>query len=266
MEPTPDTQSAAAAADASAETKARFSLTRLIPVAVILAAIGAVFALGLDRYLTFQALQENREILLAFRDANYLSALLIYIAVYAVAVALSLPGGAVLTISGGFLFGGIFGTLFAVLGATMGAVGVFLIARTALGEPLRAQAGPWLKTMETGFREDAFNYMLTLRLIPIFPFFLVNIVPAFLGVSLRTYAIATFFGIIPGGFVFAYVGAGLGSVFDSGAEFDISAVVTPQILIALVGLGLLSLLPVVYKKIKGKPPEQALADAAPPEA
>ena len=130
---------------------------------------------------------------------------------------------------------------------------MFLIAKSALGDPLRARAGPFLKRMEAGFREDAFNYLLVLRLIPLFPFWIVNLVPAFLGVPLRTYVLGTFIGIIPGSFVFASVGAGIGSVLDSGQEFSPASVLTPQIVIALVGLALLALLPVVYRKLKARP-------------
>ena len=226
---------------------------RLLPLFAIAGAIAAVFALGLDQYLSFEALRENREVLSTFVQDNYLGALLLFIAVYGVATALSLPGGAILTITGGFLFGTLLGTAYAVTGATIGAIVVFLAARTALGDSLRDRAGPWLRKMEEGFKENALSYLLVLRLVPIFPFFVVNLVPAFLGVPLRTYAIGTFVGIIPGAFVFASVGAGLGSVFDSSEAFSPGAALTPEVIIALVGLALLSLLPVAYKRFVRKP-------------
>ena len=163
---------------------------------------------------------------------------------------MSLPGGAILSIAGGFLFGAWLGTLYIVVGATVGATAVFLITRTALGDALRARAGPWLKSMEAGFQENALSYLLVLRLVPLFPFFVVNLVPAFLGVGLRTYVVGTFVGIVPGAFVFAFTGAGLGSVFDSSESFSPAAVLTPEVIVALTGLALLSLLPVAYKKIK----------------
>ena len=177
-------------------------------------------------------------------------AVVAFMAAYAVAVALSLPGATVLTVTGGFLFGSVVGTLWTVIAATIGAAAVFLAAKTALGDILRAKAGPFLRRMEDGFKENAFNYLLVLRLIPLFPFFIVNLVPAFLGVGLRTFVIATFLGIIPGAFVFASVGAGLGSVFDSMDSFTLQGVLTPQVIIALVGLSVLSLLPVAYKKLR----------------
>jgi uncharacterized membrane protein YdjX (TVP38/TMEM64 family) len=224
------------------------SLRRLWPLAVLALAIAAVFALDLDRLLTFEALREHREALTALVADHLLLAALSFVLVYATVIALSVPGGAVLTIAGGFMFGSVFGTLLVVVAATLGATLVFLIARSALGDPLRARAGPFLKRMEAGFQQDALNYLLVLRLIPLFPFWIVNLVPAFLGVPLRTYVLGTFLGIIPGSFVFASVGAGLGSVLDSGQEFSPASVLTPQIVIALVGLAVLALLPVAYRK------------------
>ena len=232
------------------QDRARFSLARLWPLAVLALAIGAVFVLDLDRFLTFDALREHRETLTAFVADNTALAALCFVAVYAAAIALSVPGGAVLTIAGGFMFGSLLGTGLVVVAATLGATLVFLIAKTALGDPLRAKAGPFLKRMEAGFQDDALNYLLVLRLIPLFPFWIVNLVPAFLGVPLRTYVLGTFIGIIPGSFVFASVGAGLGSVLDSGQEFSPASVLTPQIVIALVGLAVLALLPVAYRKLK----------------
>jgi uncharacterized membrane protein YdjX (TVP38/TMEM64 family) len=241
-----------AAASGAARPEARFSLARLWPLAALALAIVVVFALDLDRYLTFEALREHRQTLTAFVVANMVLAALTFVVVYTIAIALSVPGGAVLTIAGGFMFGSILGTALVVVAATLGATLVFLIAKTALGDPLRAKAGPFLKRMEAGFQVDALNYLLVLRLIPLFPFWIVNLVPAFLGVPLRTYVLATLIGIIPGSFVFASVGAGIGSVLDSGQEFSPSSVLTPQIVIALVGLAVLALLPVLYRKIKAR--------------
>ncbi|MGI9502415.1 MAG: TVP38/TMEM64 family protein, partial [Geminicoccaceae bacterium] len=170
----------------------------------------------------------------------------------ALATAVSFPGGGLLSITGGFLFGSILGTAWIVIGATIGAVGIFLAAKTALGDALKAKAGPWLNKMEEGFRDNAFSYLLVLRLIPVFPFFVVNLVPAFLGVGLRTFTLATFIGIIPGAFVFASVGAGLGSVFDQGESFSPAAALTPEVITALVGLAVLALVPVAYQKWKAR--------------
>jgi uncharacterized membrane protein YdjX (TVP38/TMEM64 family) len=243
---------------------------RFAPLALLVLAIVLVFAFDLDRFVSFQSLSENREMLLGFVERNAFLAPLLYVLVYASVVALSIPGGAILTIAGGFLFGTWFGTVLVLIGATLGATLVFLIARTAIGDVLRDKAGPRIKKMEQGFQEDAFNYLLVLRLIPIFPFWLVNIVPAmlgvplfpfwlvnlvpaFLGVPLRTYVVATFLGIIPGSFVYASVGNGLGAVFDTGGTPDLGIIFRPEIILPIVGLALLAVLPVAYRKFKGRP-------------
>ena len=231
---------------------ARFSLRRLLPLAALAFAIGAVLIFDLDRHLTFDALRENRAWLATFVAEHRVLASIAYVLIYAAVVAMSLPGAAVLTIAGGFLFGTIIGGVHVVFAATTGAAILFVIARTALGEPLRARAGPFLRRTEAGFQENALAYLLVLRLIPLFPFFIVNLVPAFLGVSLRTYVIATFVGIIPGSLVYASVGAGLGSVFDRTEAFSPSGILTPQIAVALVGLAMLALLPVVYRKLRAR--------------
>lgn len=227
-------------------------LRRFAPLALIAAAIGAAFAFGLDDYLSFEALKENRAVLTRFVSDHAVLAAMLFIATYAVTTALSLPGGAVLSITGGFLFGTALGTVWVVIGATAGAVGIFLAARTALGDTLKAKAGPWLAKMEEGFKENALSYLLVLRLVPLFPFFVVNLVPAFLNVPLRTYTLGTALGIIPGTFVYVSVGAGLGSVFEAGGDFSPASVLTPEVVTALVGLSILSLVPVVYKKIKAR--------------
>lgn len=229
-------------------TKAR----RFLPIAAIGAGIAAAFALGAGDYLTFDALRENHHMLMAFVEERGALAITAFVGIYILVTALSLPGGAVLSIAGGFLFGTLLGTAYIVIGATIGAVGIFLAARTALGDALRAKAGPWLAKMEAGFQENALSYLLVLRLIPLFPFFVVNLVPAFLGVRLKIFTIGTAIGIVPGAFVFASVGAGFGSVFDSMQEFSPISVLTPEVVLALVGLSVLSLLPLAYKKIRAR--------------
>ena len=172
---------------------------------------------------------------------------------YIAMVAFSLPGGLVATLTGGFLFGTVFGGLLTVFGATIGATAIFLAAKTALGETLREKAGPKLRKLEDGFGKNAFSYMLVLRLVPVFPFFLVNLAPAFLGVPLRTYVVATFLGIIPGTFVFASLGNGLGAVFDAGRDPDLGLIFEPEILGPILALALLALLPVVYRRFASAP-------------
>jgi uncharacterized membrane protein YdjX (TVP38/TMEM64 family) len=225
---------------------------RLLPLVVLGAGLLAFFLFGLDSYLSFEALHQNRVWLKQQVAQSPLPAAAAFVALYVAVVAFSLPGGAVMTIAGGFLFGQWLGTVYVTVAATAGATVLFLAARTALGDVLRAKAGPFLKKMEAGFREDALSYLLVLRLIPVFPFFIVNLVPAFLGIPLKAFVIATFVGIIPGTFVYATVGAGLGSIFDAGERFSVHSILTPEIVTALVGLAILALLPVAYKKFKAR--------------
>ena len=231
---------------------ARPLLRRLAPLLVLVAAIVLARALGLGDYLSFDALREHRSAVNDFIAAQGYLAALIFVAAYAVTTLLILPVGAVFSIVGGFLFGVALGTAYVVIGATLGATALFVIVRYALSDLFRAKVGPFMARMEAGFRENEASYMLVLRLVPLFPFFIVNIVPAFLGVLLRTYVVCTFVGIIPGTLVFVLAGAGLGSVFDQGGAFSLQSVLTPQIIAGLIGLSLLSLLPVVYKHLKAR--------------
>jgi uncharacterized membrane protein YdjX (TVP38/TMEM64 family) len=229
-------------------------IKRFLPLGILVLAVVVVLASGLADYLSFEQLKENRSRLLDFVDRHALLAPLLFMAIYAAVIALSIPGGAVLTLTGGFLFGIALATLYVVVAATAGASLVFLAAKTALGDSLRAKAGPWLRRMEAGFRENALNYLLFLRLIPIFPFWLVNLVPAFLGVPFPTFVIATLLGIIPGTLVYASVGNGLGAVFEAGQSPDLGIIFRPAILLPIIGLAVLAVLPVAYRKIKGGQP------------
>ncbi len=223
-------------------------LKRLLPPALLLAGLGLFFAFDLDRYIHLSALAGHKAQLATWVDAHVLLAPLLYILLYIAVVAFSLPGGLVMTVAGGLLFGALFGGFYAVAGATLGATALFLIAKTSLGDYLLARAGDGLKKMQAGFADNALSYMFVLRLVPLFPFFLVNLVPAFLGVPLRTYVVATFFGIMPATFVFALAGAGLGNVLEQGDDVSLAGVMTPEVMAALVGLALLALIPVIYKR------------------
>lgn len=225
----------------------RTLLRRLVPLAVILGGIAIFFTRGWDSYVTFDALKQNHEWLLAQVADNAVVAALAFMLAYAAIVAFSLPGAAVMSIAGGFLFGQWMGMSWNILAATTGATVLFLVAQTAWGDLLHEKAGPWLQSFEKGFQENALSYLLALRLVPVFPFFVVNLVPAFLGVRLRTFVTATFFGIMPGAFVYSSVGAGLGSIFESGQSFTGSGILTPEIITAIIGLIVLSLLPVAYR-------------------
>lgn len=231
-------------------------LRRFLPLLVLAAGLGAFFALGLDRYVTLDTLRDNRQALSAWVAENWALAAFVYVLAYIVMVAFSLPGALVATLTGGFLFGTVFGGLLTVLGATIGATAIFLAAKTALGDMLREKAGPRLRKLEEGFGRNAFSYMLVLRLVPIFPFFLVNLAPAFLGVSLGTYVLSTFLGIIPGTFVFASLGNGLGAVFDAGRDPDLGLIFEPEILGPILALAALALVPVIYRRFTGTGPAE----------
>lgn len=228
-------------------TGGRLPLGRLVPVALLVAGLIAFFALGLHRYVTPDALKEHRVSLKMWVDNYGIWSLVVFGAVYVVVAALSIPGGALLTITGGFLFGPYHATITVLIGATLGGTALFLAARFALADFLRAKAGPYLQKIENGFNENGMNYMLILRLVPLFPFWLVNLAPAFLGVPLRTFVISTFFGIIPGTVVYALVGDGAGAVFDQGGEIDLWIIFEPRILAPIIGLIVLALIPVIYK-------------------
>jgi len=225
----------------------------LIPI-VLAAGLAGFFAAGLDAHLSFETLRDNRELLTGWVAENRIAALLVYAAAYAAAIAFSVPVGALATVSGGFLFGLWFGSAATVAGATLGATALFVAARTVLGDRLRARVGAALERMDSGFRDNAFNYLLVLRLVPLFPFFLVNIAPAFANVRLPTYVAATFLGIIPGTFVYTSVGNGLGAVFDSGGEPNLGIILEPEILLPILGISVLALVPVIYRRLRrGKP-------------
>lgn len=226
-------------------------MKRLIPLFVVLGIIAIFYSLDGPQYFTFQTLKQHRESLIGFVQSYPFGAPLLFMLLYALVIALSIPGGAMLSITAGFLFGQWLGTGMVVIAATCGATLLFLLARYVLGDLLQTKAAPWFKKMEKGFQKNAFSYLLTLRLIPLFPFFVVNLVPAFLGVRLKTYVFATLIGIIPGTFVFIAAGVGLGSILEAGKEFTAQGILTPHIIFALVGLACLSILPVLYKKIKG---------------
>ncbi|MGM0585341.1 MAG: TVP38/TMEM64 family protein [Pseudomonadota bacterium] len=234
-------------------------LRRALPLAVVL--VGAVLGwwwLG-DR-LSFETLRENREALLAWRDAAYWQAAGAYVLAYVAVVAFSLPGALAMTLTGGFLFGLVAGALLTLTGATLGAVAIFLAAKTSLGDRLAARLegrGGFMARMQKGMRRNQVSVLLLMRLVPVVPFFLANLAPAFLGVRLWTYAWTTFFGIMPGTVVYTWVGAGLGEVFERGGTPDLSIIFDPMILGPLLGLCALAALPMVLRRVRGAGPLEA---------
>src|SRR6185312_597510 len=249
----PGSEDGMSGGQATKEGRAR-SAVRLLPLLALLVGLALFFAFGLQHHLSCAALRDNRAWLGEWVADRRPLAVLGFMAVYAAAVALSVPGAVVLTLAAGFLFGTAAATALVVVAATAGATVLFLAARTAFGDLLQPRVGPWLSRLQRGFAENALSYLLFLRLVPLFPFFVVNLVPAFLGVRLRSFVVATFFGIIPATFVFASVGAGLGSLFDAGRDCSLDSVLTPQIVLALAGLALLALVPVGYKRFWARRP------------
>lgn len=226
------------------------SIKRFIPLIVIIILMLLGWYFEIQKYISFETIKENRQFLVDYVKEHYILAPLILIGTYAAVTALSLPIAVYLTLLSGFLFPQPFATIFVVTGATIGACVLFLVATTALGDSLKKRAGPFLNKMRAGFQENAVSYLLFLRLVPLFPFWLVNIAPAFMGVSFFTFFWTTALGIIPGAFVYAQVGTGLGAIFDSGEEFSISALLNPQIKLAFIALGIFVMIPTFYRMWK----------------
>ncbi len=224
-------------------------IKRAAPIAIIAIALSLFFAFGLQRYFTLESLRENREALHASVNASPGMAIGIFILIYAGAVAISFPGATILTVFSGLLFGLWPGVPAAVLGATLGAVIVFLASKTALGDVLSHRTGGFVRRMEKGFHANELNYMFLLRLIPVFPFWAINIAAGILGVSLRNFLIGTFFGIMPGAFVYTSIGNAAGAAFDAGKDVSLSGILLkPETLLPIIGLAVLALIPVVLKR------------------
>ncbi|MCP4933697.1 MAG: TVP38/TMEM64 family protein [bacterium] len=254
-------------------TKPLSSARRFGPLVALGTIAAFIYAMGWHRYLSFEQLATNREIITSTVKDYFILSVIGYGMVYAAVVALSLPVGLFLTVLGGFLFGPLIGGTTTVISATAGALLIFLIARTSLGETLAEKAGPWIEKLREGFKEHALNYLLFLRLVPAFPFWLVNIAPALLGVKTSTYIIGTLIGIIPGTFAFSYVGAGLGSVIEAqshayneciakaasdgvpahcSVSLNPADLVTPELLLAFAALGVVAIIPVLINKFRKK--------------
>ena len=225
-------------------------LSRFLPLLVLVVALAVAYWLGLHHYLSLQAFLDSRDVLMEWVSANLFLAGAGFIVLYAALVAVSFPAASLVTVASGFLFGWLVGGALTVIGATLGATILFLAARTAFGDVLRKKSGGAIARFAEGFRDDAFAYLLILRLTPVLPFFVVNIAPAFFDVTLGTYVVTTFLGIIPGSMVYAFLGSGLDQALVNAGENDVSItdLVTTEMTIALVGLAALAILGVVLKK------------------
>lgn len=223
-------------------------LKRWLPLLLIVLVLALIFSLRLHKYLSFESLKTHRNLLLEWTSEHFLLSSLIFVAIYTIAVAVSIPGATFLTLAGGFLFGPLFGSILVVISATMGATLLYFAVKTSLGDWLSQKATGWISRMRDGFQENAFSYLLFLRLVPVFPFWVINIVPALLGVSAATFIIATFFGIIPGSVVYVLVGNGLSHIFATNQTPNLSIIFDQKILYPLLALAAMSLLPVIYQK------------------
>lgn len=232
------------------------SVQKFIPLGLLAAGLVFGYAMGWHNFLSLEYLASSREFLTGYVTDHYWYSLAAFFLAYVVAVAFSFPAASILTIFGGFLFGWLVGGVTVAFAATAGASLLFLAARSAFGDFLKERVGGFASRLADGFREDAFNYLLVLRLAPFFPFFVINIAPALFGVKLRTYVAATFLGILPGCFAYAWLGQGVESVLiaaaDAGGSLSVKDLVTPQITIAFVALAVVAVIPVIIKKVRGR--------------
>ncbi len=238
-----------------------------MPLGIFIGILAMVWITGLHQYISFQTIAEHQMTLENYVTDNIVIAILTFMLVYIAAVALSLPGGTILSLLGGLLFGGLFGGIINVVAATIGAVILFLIAKTSIGDTLRKKTGKWMEKIAAEFNDGAASYLLFLRLVPIFPFLVVNLAPALLGARFWTFCWTTFIGIIPGTLAFSFVGAGIGSVLSNeqirfqqcigkngvdACEFSINigSIFSQELLIGLSVMGIVALIPIIIKKFK----------------
>jgi uncharacterized membrane protein YdjX (TVP38/TMEM64 family) len=221
---------------------------RFGPAALVLLAIAALLRSGVLGRLSIDSVRANRGALLAFVHSHPAESVLAYLAVYVTAVALSLPTALILTLTGGFLFGAWLGGSAAAVGCTVGATVVFLISRLTAGDAVEAKTGPRVRALAEEIKKDAFFYLLTLRLIPVMPFWLTNVAAGLISIRASTFFTATLIGIWPVAVIYAGVGSGLGSLFDSGEPLSPHSLITPRVLLPLAGLAVLSVLPILYQR------------------
>ncbi len=226
-------------------------LRRFWPLILLVVLFALFYYFRINQYLSFSSLRLHYQELISWTNNHYLSAAILFMVCYIICVAASFPGAVILTLTGGLLFGIFWGVIFVVISATLGSIIIFSIVRFSLSDWVAQKTSGWVKKMRLGFQHNAFSYLLILRLIPIFPFWVVNIVPALLGVKARTFILATFLGIIPGSIIYTSLGNSLNHLFEQGQTPNLKIIFSPEILLPLLGLALLSMLPIIYKKFKG---------------
>ncbi len=220
---------------------------KIIIIIVFVLIITAIRFFNLDTYFTFENLKAQKEVLTNFVNANYISSIIIFVSLYITAVAFMLPIATVLTLSGGFLFGSLLGVFYVNIGATLGAVLAFLFARYIIGGKVQAKYEKQLSKFNKELETNKYQYLFSLRFLPIFPFFLVNFLCGVTKLDLKTFTITTALGILPGSFVFTYAGSQIASINS------IKDIFSKNILYAFVLLGLITLMPVIIKKFKKQP-------------
>lgn len=248
--PSPDSAGTPAERPAQAQPRGwRGAVRRFGPLALIAAGLSLVFLTGLHRHISLDTLRDNMALWRGWVDERPVATALCFVALYALAASISLPGALWFTIAGGVLFGWLQGAIYSWAGATIGATILFLAARTALRGVLAAKAGPRVQQFKAGFERDAFSYLLTLRLIPL-PFFLVNAAPAFFDVKVRTFVLASMLGMIPGAFAYATLGAGAADALAQGGDLDVGRVLLePKVLVAMAALAALAFIPIALRRL-----------------
>jgi uncharacterized membrane protein YdjX (TVP38/TMEM64 family) len=221
----------------------RGAIIRWLPLAAVALALALGYIFGLHHYFSLEALRRYQASLAGFVEANAVAAAAAYVLIYVAAVAVSFPGASIFTAAGGLMFGVIVGTSLAMVSATIGATLIFLIARTSLGDFLARRAGPRMQRLREGFQDDGFNYLLFLRLMPVFPFWIVNLAAALFGIRLLPYVAATAIGILPGTFAYSYFGESLGTALEpEGSPLSL------KLFVGLALVALMALLPVAFRK------------------
>lgn len=224
-------------------------IQKFLPLLIILGLSTMSWIFDFHDYFSFSTVKTHQKSLEQFIENHGVLSLFLYTATYITVVALSLPAATFMTLAGGFLFGQWIGVSVVVTSATVGACFLFLSARMASSDLLSKKAEGFATKMQKGFQENAFSYLLTLRLIPLFPFVAVNLAAALFQIPLKTFVLGTFFGIIPGSFVYVSMGVALREVIRK-PDFSSILVLDPKILLAFIGLGILSLLPVLYRRLR----------------
>jgi uncharacterized membrane protein YdjX (TVP38/TMEM64 family) len=227
-------------------------ILRFGPAALLVAGLAAVIASGALSHLSLQELRNSRFSLHAFVAVHPIEALAAYVGLYVAVISLSLPGALIMTLTGGFLFGPWIGGVTADLACSAGAVVVFAVCRLAAGDSLERRANPRIRALEEGFRKDAFLYLLTLRLIPVTPSWLVNLAAGLIGPPARPYIAATVLGFLPASFIYASLGSGLDRMFDHGEHLGPQMFLAPRIVVPLIGLALLSILPILHHWLRAR--------------